>query len=568
LRKQIDQAIVSAVTTKAAAASAEIDARCVRTQLAIARATLAECEASILVLGAEAAEARACTAGVEVECARLKREKETLLMQADELKGAVRVYARIRPLTPAGERHTARRAAEVPGLACMLAGTTPAGLARSVHVWTPSHADTLAGRTDAPLSHISSYEFDRAFGPDHSEDEVFSELAPLARDAIAGGRATVLAYGQTGSGKTHTMQHVSRRMVAELLRRADEDGSGIELWLSAVEVYNEVLRDLLPRGASPAPLQLRYGVARLEGIQSWGPVRGVEEAEALLAQAHKRRATADNGAHARSSRSHLVLDLSLRRADIAFGQMTLVDLAGSERLGRTKTDGARREEAIEIDLALSALGDVMGALRAKAEHVPYRNSKLTALLQPGMRRGCRVVMMVTASPAAADAPETVAALTFASRARACRLGPQLGGLGPPAAPTTIASAFAAKESAKACANETARELARAKQAREEAHRMLEESRREVLRLRSENAQLRACAPPVESSGQPVERTSPTSSQKSNLDPATPRASESLPIKCTSALISHAVGTAGQARHKSRLPAVQSSLVAPFAEALH
>lgn len=567
LRKQIDEAVVSAVAGKAAAASAQIDALCVRSQLAIARATLAECEASIRVLGAEAAEARACTAGVEAECARLKREKETLLMQADELKGAVRVYARIRPLTPAEERHTAG----VPRPACMLAGATPAGLARSVHVWAPSDADTLAGRMDAPLSHTSSHEFDRAFGPEHSEDEVFSELAPLARDAVAGVRATVLAYGQTGSGKTHTMRHVSRHIAVELLRRADEDGSGIELWVSAVEVYNEALRDLLPCESGPAPLQLRYGatgVARLEGVQCWGPVRGVEEAEALLEQAHQRRATADNGTHARSSRSHLVLELSLRRAGVAFGQMTLVDLAGSERLGRTSADGVRREEAIEINLALSALGDVIGALVARTEDVPYCNSKLTALLQPGMRRGCRVVMIVTASPAAVDAPETAAALTFASRARTCRLGPQLGGLGPPAAPMTVAAAFAAKESAKACAKGRARELARAKRAREEAQRMLEESRREVWRLRSENAQLKACAPPVESAGQQVQRAPLSLSQKVNLDQATPVAWGSLPTKLTPTITSPAVGTAGQARHKSRLPAVQSTPVAALAEALH
>jgi len=441
----LDETTLTQRPDATAAARAEADSAL--GELAVAWASLAECDASIAALGAEADEARAAAAAADAVCARLRAHKEELLVQADGLRGAVRVYARIRPLTGVEDRSAAAHGAGAARAACVLAGASSTGLVRSVHVWSPSHADALAGVSDAPLSHTTSHEFERAFGPTHSDDDLFLELAPLARDAIAGGCATVLAYGQTGSGKTHSMRAASARMVGELFERTAADAGGLELWLSAVEVYNEALCDLLPKppapkhaaaAASPAP-QLRHGagVWRLEGLQQWGPLRSRQEGEVLIDLAHQRRATADNGVHSHSSRSHLVLQLSLRRAGGAFGQVSLCDLAGSERLGRTRAEGVRREEGVEINRALSALGDVVGALVAKAEHVPYRNSKLTTLLQPGMRRGCRVAMLVTASPAAIDAHETAAALAFASRAPPTSAPSPAGS--PPRAPPRRAS---------------------------------------------------------------------------------------------------------------------------------
>ena len=104
------------------------------------------------------------------------------------------------------------------------------------------------------------------------------------------------------------------------------------------------------------------------------------------------------------------------------GQLALVDLAGSERLKRTEAVGERREEAVQINKSLSALGDVVAALAKGTQHVPYRNAKLTHILQPYLERGCRVAMLVMASPAVADAAETANALTFGVRARSVTLG--------------------------------------------------------------------------------------------------------------------------------------------------
>lgn len=105
------------------------------------------------------------------------------------------------------------------------------------------------------------------------------------------------------------------------------------------------------------------------------------------------------------------------------GQLALVDLAGSERVTRTKSSGDRLDEALGINSSLTALGTVMLALINKAAHVPYRNSLLTHMLQPGMKKGCRVAIVVTVSPDNADAAETAVALGFGTRARQAKLGP-------------------------------------------------------------------------------------------------------------------------------------------------
>lgn len=537
-----DVAILAAAQAEAGAARMQL--LNTRVDLATIRKTIAECEDMIQRLGSDVTAAREVADKARTECERLREENDSLLTQVEEFKGAVRVYARIRPTTEVEKRSTATHGDGAVRSACVLAGVTPSGLARSVHVWSPCHADVLAGRADAPLSHSTSHEFDRAFGPHDSEDDIFFEISPLAREAVAGGYATILAYGQTGSGKTHTMRHASERMVRELLRRIDEDKSGLELYISAIEVYKEELRDLLSRRGDSELLQLRHGpgnLTRVDGVDLRGPIRNAEDADELMRLAHLRRTTGDNGVHMHSSRSHLVLQLALRRAGGLFGQLSLVDLAGSER--QQRTGGIRRAEAIEINRALSSLGDVMSALIMNAEHVPYRNSKLTALLQPGMRRGCRVVMLVTASPAAIDAPETAAALAFASRARAARLGPQTGGLLPTLATTITAVASRPNAMVKDGANEGVLKRSSAaslpRRLDGESQRLVRESGYGVP---DENVQPRQ----VPLLGEPIKSPGCSAAKRDFITPA--RASKS------STLLQR---TTGRHRHQSRLPVLGS-----------
>ena len=193
--------------------------------------------------------------------------------------------------------------------------------------------------------------------------------------------------------------------------------------LLPLQVYNERAVDLL---STSARNKLEH---HLDGL-TWHALDSADAAHALAEAAAARRATADNGLNAVSSRSHLVFlyrasttcGVDAVKSGQADGQLALVDLAGSERLKRTEAVGERREEAVQINKSLSAIGDVVAALAKGTQHVPYRNAKLTHILPPYLERGCRVAMLVMASPAVADAAETANALTFGVRARSVTLG--------------------------------------------------------------------------------------------------------------------------------------------------
>lgn len=145
-----------------------------------------------------------------------------------------------------------------------------------------------------------------------------------------------------------------------------------------------------------------------------------------------------------SSRSHLVISIAVlgvnRKTGVrSSGKLHLIDLAGSERLKSTGATGDRLEEAKNINRSLSALGDVIAALASGSGHVPYRNSKLTFLLQDSLSANAKVVMFVNINPAPASAQESVCSLNFASRCRSVQLGQAKkagGGPAPSSAPST------------------------------------------------------------------------------------------------------------------------------------
>ena len=431
---------------------------------------------------------------------RLRAQAKALLAIEEEmqdLKGTVRVFCRVRPLGTD----------EQPG------GASPA----------PPSADAVVRRVTVPAtaSGVSgaapraAYEFDRTFAPDEGHAAVFAELKPITRSLRHGGSAAVLAYGQTGSGKTHTMAAVQTSMASVLLEACapEAGGSGggeggggggggapLRLELGVVQVYNDACTDLLSSDATAsagAEVQVRgRDASELHGL-TWQQVRSAADAEALATTAAERRATANNGINEVSSRSHLVFIYRLVRGGIGTGtgtgtgnasvvsQLALVDLAGSERLSRTEATGERRAEGVAINKSLSALGDVLLALSNGTEHVPYRNSRMTHLLQPFMRRGCRVAMLIAASPAATDAAETAAALAFGARARATQLGPVSGSA--PGASEAAAAAKAGEAKASRAATEARQEAAvqaaAAQVAQRAAAQAAEEAKRANVKLR-------------------------------------------------------------------------------------
>ena len=283
--------------------------------------------------------------------------------------------------------------------------------------------------------------------------------APLVLQFLAGRNACLLAYGQTGSGKTHTMfgppgvlkesasscafelstsAGVVPRVVADVLRtveRAKLRRSKVEatVTFSYLELYKERITCLLT-GATVAMYRVGVGAAADEYREACANeasevlLKGALEFEASqlgeaatwhqLALAEDRKRRAATAMNARSSRAHTVFALTLKQKrgqELVTSKLYLVDLGGSEQLKKSKAVGDRLRETIDINRSLTTLGRVVDALVAKASHVPYYESRLTTLLQPAFGGNSKTAVLVSASPDANDAAESLASLRFGMR---------------------------------------------------------------------------------------------------------------------------------------------------------
>ena len=423
LRGEVEEAAARRLSAQGHQKAAEEKVAPLEAAKEAAEAAMEESEAARIA----AVEAR------ELQIDELEQRAETVRQLEDEvqtLKGNVKVFARVRPMKPT-EEHACGAAVSV--------AAAKDGIPRRLLV---THAAQGVG-AEAAAASARPFDFDRVFGADVNTETLFAELKPMVTRVAGGAKATVLAYGQTGSGKTFTSSAIHTMAGAELLNlgctvsfAALEVNDGTRLGRRAppthaqpltpllpLQVYNERAVDLL---STSARNKLEH---HLDGL-TWHALDSADAAQSLAEAAAARRATADNGLNAVSSRSHLVFlyrasttcGVDAVKSGQGDGQLALVDLAGSERLKRTEAVGERREEAVQINKSLSAIGDVVAALAKGTQHVPYRNAKLTHILQPYLERGCRVAMLVMASPAVADAAETANALTFGVRARSVTLG--------------------------------------------------------------------------------------------------------------------------------------------------
>ncbi|PSC71702.1 kinesin KIFC3 isoform X4 isoform A [Micractinium conductrix] len=306
------------------------------------------------------------------------------------------------------------------------------------------------------------FEFDSVFSGQASQEEVFDEVWPLIRSCADGYNVCILAYGQTGSGKTHTMMGPradpglsvrALRALFEITSAEAADGQRRSITVSMLEVYNEALRDLLTAAEASGKLdvsamgagQLAAGQERVPGL-TWRSVTCVEDVLSVLAEGSKNRATAATSLNAHSSRSHALLSVRLTDSAGQASVLHLIDLAGSERIARSEVAGQQLKEAQAINKSLSALGDVIASLQAKNGHVPYRNSKLTQVLQDSLCGSSKVLLVCCVSPEVGDSPETLSSLNFASRAAQVELGQiSRAGEGTPAS-VRRASAAAASQS--------------------------------------------------------------------------------------------------------------------------
>ncbi|XP_023576702.1 kinesin-like protein KIFC1 isoform X2 [Octodon degus] len=374
----------------------------------------------------------------------LEMERRRLHNQLQELKGNIRVFCRVRPVL-AGEPTPS------PGFLVFPPG--PGGPSDVPTRLSLSRSDdrrgTLTG-APAPPTRLE-FSFDRVFPPESRQDEVFEEIAMLVQSALDGYPVCIFAYGQTGSGKTFTMEGgpagdpqlegLIPRALRHLFSVAEEmSGQGwtYSFVASYVEIYNETVRDLLATGsrkgqggeceirrAGPGSEELTVTNAR------YIPVSCEREVRALLQLAHQNRAVARTAQNERSSRSHSVFQLQISGEHTARGlqcgaPLNLVDLAGSERLDSSLALGPgerdRLRETQAINSSLSTLGLVIMALSNKEPHVPYRNSKLTYLLQNSLGGSAKMLMFVNISPLEDNASESLNSLRFASKVNQCIIG--------------------------------------------------------------------------------------------------------------------------------------------------
>ncbi|GAY52902.1 hypothetical protein CUMW_145480 [Citrus unshiu] len=268
----------------------------------------------------------------------------------------------------------------------------------------------------------TAYAFDRVFGPHANSQEVYDVAArPVVKAAMEGVNGTVFAYGVTSSGKTHTMHGdqnspgIIPLAIKDVFSIIQDFGSLTEfshqtpgreflLRVSYLEIYNEVINDLLdPTGQNLRVREDAQGTY-VEGIKE-EVVLSPGHALSFIAAGEEHRHVGSNNFNLLSSRSHTIFTLNL------------IDLAGSES-SKTETTGLRRKEGSYINKSLLTLGTVIGKLsEGKASHVPYRDSKLTRLLQSSLSGHGHVSLICTVTPASSSMEETHNTLKFASRAK-------------------------------------------------------------------------------------------------------------------------------------------------------
>lgn len=379
--------------------------------------------------------------------------------QIQELKGNIRVYVRVRPFLPADADPAAARAlAGVADedadefVADPTAAISVSADGTSLEIAPQAPRGTKLGVAGAARdTKPSKFNFDQVFGQRSQQTDVFDEVSHLVQSALDGYNVCLFSYGQTGSGKTHTMQggtgdHAGLipRSVVKILDTA-RGMSAAQGWVytieaSFLEIYNEQIRDLL-RVSTPASAQSNNSATSAETLtvhqdgdgNTYVPglthvvVDTPEAVDQLMARAAKKRAVAVTNMNAQSSRSHSVFTLHIKgrhegKGIIVSGSLNLCDLAGSERLSRSGAEGDRKKETQAINKSLSCLADVFSALAKKAPHIPFRNSKLTHLLQKCFKGDGKTLMLVSLSPTMASAQESMCSLRFAAQVSQVELG--------------------------------------------------------------------------------------------------------------------------------------------------
>lgn len=390
----------------------------------------------VAVLKARLEEKDRRIAELEAEVLKGEQTRRNLHNRIQELRGNIRVYVRTRPFLPAD------------------------GNSKSSCIDILADGESLT-ITDPRNKEPSAFKFDKVFPPSAGQDYVFQEVSDFVQSALDGYNVCLFSYGQTGSGKTHTMQGSGTGVMRGIIPRAVEQILGqikklqnsrwnYQMTASFLEIYNEELRDLLvsmnlstgkgsgkPDDIKVNKLTIRRhseGRSYVDGltevdIDCSDFSLGMEKLKSVVVAASRARSVATTKMNEVSSRSHSVFILNLSGVNeddgtIVNGALNLCDLAGSERLDRSGAiaDTQRLKETQSINKSLSCLGDVFNALGQGAPHVPFRNSKLTYLLQDCLSGDGKALMFVNLSPTFESVGESLCSLRFAQRVNQVELG--------------------------------------------------------------------------------------------------------------------------------------------------
>ncbi|XP_010422415.1 PREDICTED: kinesin-like protein KIN-14D [Camelina sativa] len=349
-----------------------------------------------------------------------------------ELKGNIRVFCRVRPLLPDDGRQEA---------SVIAYPTSTESLGRGIDV--------------VQTGNKHPFTFDKVFDHGASQEEVFFEISQLVQSALDGYKVCIFAYGQTGSGKTYTMmgrpdkpeqKGLIPRSLEQIFKTSQSlstQGWKYKMQVSMLEIYNESIRDLLMTNRTIAIESVRGDSSSTSGRQytithdangnthvsdlTIVDVCSIGQISSLLQQAAQSRSVGKTQMNEQSSRSHFVFTLRISGVNESTeqqvqGVLNLIDLAGSERLSKSGATGERLKETQAINKSLSALSDVIFALAKKEDHVPFRNSKLTYLLQPCLGGDSKTLMFVNISPDPSSTGESLCSLRFAARVNACEIG--------------------------------------------------------------------------------------------------------------------------------------------------
>ncbi|KAG2468487.1 KIF5A protein, partial [Polypterus senegalus] len=282
------------------------------------------------------------------------------------------------------------------------------------------------------------YAFDRVFPPNTTQEQVYNTCAKqIVKDVLAGYNGTIFAYGQTSSGKTHTMEGklhdiqqmgIIPRIAQDIFNHIFTMDENLEFHIkvSYFEIYMEKIRDLLD--VTKTNLSVHEDKNRVPYVKGCTErfVSSPEEVMDVIDEGKSNRHVAVTNMNEHSSRSHSIFLINIKQEHVETeqklsGKLYLVDLAGSEKVSKTGAEGAVLDEAKNINKSLSALGNVISALAEGTKtHVPYRDSKMTRILQDSLGGNCRTTMFICCSPSGYNEAETKSTLMFGQRAKTIR----------------------------------------------------------------------------------------------------------------------------------------------------